>query len=293
MINFTKMVATGNDFVVIDNRLQVAPHTCSGSLDEGSRGRLPAGRQECRGTGYRLRELAKRLCNRKTGIGADGLLILQKSEKADFRMRIFNLDGSEPDMCGNGIRCIALYARKKKIAPSAMSIETGAGILYARVGKNQVRINMTEPKGIILSMNLKINGRRYSLHRVNTGVPHIVCFMNNLNNIDLDSLARDIRYHKAFSPEGANVNIVSVRSTSHLSIRTYERGVEAETFACGTGAVASAIISNMVKKIPSPVNVQAQGGKLKIYFKGNAEKGFTDVFLEGEAKEVFTGKINL
>jgi diaminopimelate epimerase len=294
------MVATGNDFVVVDNRLQfagyrlqVAPRPCSGSLGEGSRERLPAGRQECRGTGCRLQELAKKLCDRKTGVGADGLLVLEKSKKADFKMRIFNPDGSEPDMCGNGSRCIALYAKNKKIASASMSIETTAGILYAHAGKDKVKINMTAPNDIKLSMDLSSMGKAYKFHYINTGVPHTIFFTRNLEKIDLGTFGKNLRYHKAFSPDGTNVDIVRVEKGNSLSIRTYERGVEAETLACGTGAVASAILSHMIKGVASPANVHTRGGKLKIYFKGNREEGFKGVFLEGQAKEVFSGKIKV
>jgi diaminopimelate epimerase len=288
------MVATGNDFIVIDNRLQVTPHFCSphsvrdfaGSLGEGSRG-------GCRGTGCRLQELAKKVCSRKTGIGADGLLILEKSKCADFRMRIFNPDGSEPDMCGNGSRCIALYAKLHKIAKSPMTIETGAGILSAAVRNNKVKINMTNPKALKLSVIIKAKGKRYTIHHVNTGVPHAIYFTGNVDAIDMLSLGRKIRYHSSFKPQGTNFNVVEEVSGNTISIRTYERGVEAETLACGTGAVASAIISSIIKKISSPVNVHTKGGILKIYFKGNKKEGFAGVFLKGQAKEVFSGKIDL
>ncbi|TSA56265.1 diaminopimelate epimerase [bacterium] len=261
-INFTKMAATGNDFIVIDNRF--SPSGC--------------------------RLLAKKLCDRKLGIGADGLLVLEKSVKADFKMRIFNPDGSEPDMCGNGSRCIALYAKNRKIAPASMPIETKAGLLYAVAGKNKVKINMTEPKDIKLSINLKAGAKTYRLHHINTGVPHTVFFTNEVDKIDLNAFGKSIRYHSMFAPEGTNVNIVRIENASSVSIRTYERGVEAETLACGTGSVACAIIFSLVKNIKSPVKVFAKGGELRIYFERKDNK-FYNVFLEGEAREVFSGEI--
>lgn len=265
-INFSKMVATGNDFVVLDTRYWVP------------------------GTRYPV--LAKRLCDRKIGIGADGMLLIEKSKSADFRMRIFNPDGSEPDMCGNGSRCAALYAKNKKIAACSMSIETRAGVLYAKAGKNKVKINMTEPKDIRLSIYLKSGAKAYRIHHIHTGVPHVVFFANDLDKIDLDAFGRSIRYHSAFTPEGTNVNIVSMKNKSSISIRTYERGVEAETLACGTGSVACALISNLAKGIKPPVRVFTRGGQLKIYFKPKDNK-FYDVFLEGPAKEVFSGEISI
>jgi diaminopimelate epimerase len=261
------MVATGNDFVVIDCRFHVS---CC-----------------------RLQELAKKLCDRKTGVGADGLIIVEKSKKADFRMRIFNPDGSEPDMCGNGSRCIALYAKLHKIANIPMSIETRAGILSAVTKKDKVKINMTNPKALKLSIGLKVKGKKYIMHHINTGVPHAVYFTRDVDAVDINSLGRHIRYHRFFQPHGTNFNVVEKMPGNAISIRTYERGVEEETLACGTGAVACAIISSIVRNFKSPVKVFTKGGELKIYFKGNSDKGFMDVFLEGEAKEVFSGKINL
>jgi len=265
-INFSKMVATGNDFVVLDTRYSVP------------------------GTRYPV--LAKKLCDRKIGIGADGMLLIEKSKSADFRMRIFNPDGSEPDMCGNGSRCVALYAKNKKIAGTSMSIETGAGLLYAVAGKGKVKINMTEPKDIKLSMHLKHGAGTYKAHHINTGVPHVVFFVDDLDKIDLDVLGRGIRYHSMFAPKGTNVNIARMKNRSSVSIRTYERGVEAETLACGTGSVACALISSLVKNIKPPVKVFTRGGELKIYFKPKYNK-FYDVFLEGPAREVFSGKISI
>ncbi len=265
-IDFTKMAATGNDFIVIDARKL------------GFNAMLPA--------------LAKRLCCRRTGIGADGLLVVERSKTADFKMRIFNPDGSEPDMCGNGSRCIAFYAKQQGIGQASMSIETKAGLLSARVSGDKVRINMTDPKGINLDIKLRLKDKAYKLHYINTGVPHAVCFVDKLDSIDLDCFGKGIRYHNMFMPEGVNVNIVKSGNSSSLSIRTYERGVEAETLACGTGAAASALISSCLKKFKSPVHVRAKGGNLTIYFK-REKNSFYDVFLEGQAKTVFTGRICL
>jgi diaminopimelate epimerase len=265
-IDFTKMVATGNDFIVIDARKPDFNTSLS--------------------------TLAKSLCHRRTGIGADGLIIVGQSQKADFSMRIFNPDGSEPDMCGNGSRCIAFYAKQQGIARGSMSIETKAGLLSAKVSGNKVKINMTDPKGINLDIKLKLRDKAYKLYYINTGVPHAVCFVDKLDSIDLDCFGKAVRYHHMFMPEGVNVNIIKSGNNSSLSIRTYERGVEAETLACGTGAAASALISSCLKKFKSPVRVRAKGGDLTIYFK--REKNiFYDVFLEGEAKTVFTGRICL
>jgi len=265
-VNFSKMVATGNDFVVVDNRGSVL--------------------------GSRLSPLAKKLCDRKFGIGADGLLVVENSKKGDFRMRIFNPDGSEPDMCGNGSRCIALFAKLKKIASANMRIQTAAGMLSADVSKNGVKINMTDPYNMRLGIKLKVNNKNANLHYINTGVPHVAYMVKNIDKVDISQIGRTIRFHKEFAPEGTNVNFVQKKSKCSISVRTYERGVEEETLACGTGSVASAIISSLVSGCKSPVKVCTKGGNLNIYFE-NANNKITNVFLEGQAEEVFTGKIKI
>lgn len=266
-VKFSKMVATGNDFIVLDNSKSQIPDPKS--------------------------QIAKRLCDRKLGIGADGLLLLEESKRADFRMRIFNPDGSEPEMCGNGSRCIAIYARTKKVVPSSgMTIETRAGILSAKVDNGSVKINMTEPKDIKLGIDIEIDKKTYQLHYINTGVPHAVCFVKEADKADVINIGRTIRYHKAFMPSGTNVDFVQPKAKETLFMRSYERGVETETFACGTGAVASAVISSIIKGFSSPVKVYTRGGVLKIYFKRD-NNIFTRVFLEGGAREVFTGEIKI
>ncbi len=265
VINFSKMVATGNDFIVVDNRKRALK---------------------------RVPELARKLCDRKFGIGADGLLLVEKAKAADFSMRILNPDGSEPDMCGNGSRCIALYAKLNKIAPYSMRIETKAGLLNAKVGKSSVKINMTDPKDMKLGIYLTLKKKAYELHYINTGVPHVICFVNDVENLDLISFGSSVRYHKFFAPQGTNVNIVSFKNKRSILARTYERGVEDETLACGTGSVASAVISGVVKGLRSPITVCTRGGDLKIYFtvKNNIIR---NAFLEGQANEVFKGQIKV
>ncbi len=260
------MVATGNDFVVLDNRKGVI--------------------------GNRISSFARQLCDRKLGIGADGLLLVEKSKIADFKMRIFNPDGSEPEMCGNRSRCIALYSKLNKIASYSTKIETKAGLLSAKVGKVNVKISMTEPKDMKLGISLKLKNKPYKLHYINTGVPHVICFVKDLDCVDLASFGRSIRYHKLFMPEGTNVNIVYQKGKTSILARTYERGVEGETLACGTGSVASAVISGIVKGLKPPITVGTRGGSLKIYFTlKNCIVG--NVYLEGEAREVFKGQISL
>lgn len=266
-IKFTKAVATGNDFIIVDNR------------DLKLKGNLS--------------ELAKKVCNRASGAGADGLLVVEKSAQADLKMRIFNPDGSEAEMCGNGSRCMALYAKVKHIAPADMKIETLAGLIEASVKGDNIKVRLTEPKDIQWNLCLMINECPYKVNFANTGVPHVVHFVEDIKNIDVKVLGARMRYHSEFSPAGANVDFVKVIShkPGAIKVRTYERGVEDETLACGTGAVASAVISAEAEKLESPVTVETSGGEtLKVYFE-LSDGNFKNVYLEGKAKLVFEGKM--
>jgi len=259
------MVATGNDFVVIENG-----HTS------------PVPR-------YAL--LAKHICNRKYGVGADGLLVLEKAKKAAMRMRIFNADGSEAEMCGNGARAAAFYACRNITLSKThwLKIETKAGIIEAHVDKEDVRIKLTAPKNIKLDLLLKVAGRVLRLNFINTGVPHVVIFTQGLEKMKIIDLARFIRYHRVFAPFGTNVNFVEVLDENSLKIRTYERGVEDETLACGTGSVASALVFSLKGAIGNTINLSTQSGEnLSVYFKKTKNK-FEDIWLEGKVKIVHEG----
>ena len=266
MIKFTKAVATGNDFVIIDTRLRGISN---------------------------LPELAKKLCDRKRAIGADGLLVIEQSKKADFKMRIFNSDGSEAEMCGNGSRCVALFAVAKKIAKKErMTIETLAGILDASVKGGIVKVKLTDPKDIKWNFCLMINKCPYEVNFVDTGVPHVIHFTEDLDKIDVRNIGSHIRHHGEFSPEGTNADFVKVVDKHTIMVRTYERGVEDETLACGTGAVASAVISAEAEKMSSPVTVETRSGeKVKVYFEMK-DGNFRNVYLEGRAKLVYEGATN-
>lgn len=293
-INFTKMVASGNDFLVVEARhkLQVTSHKL----------------------------LVKKMCDRKFGVGADGLLLLERSKKADVRMRIFNADGSEAEMCGNGARATALYvSRNAEIAsykPQATShkkkilIETMAGIIDSEVVGDNVKIKLTDPLDIRLDIPLKVNNRDIKVNFINTGVPHAVVFASGLNDFDIVPLGRAIRQHKKFSPKGTNVNFVEVLSKNKVLVRTYERGVEDETLACGTGSVASALIYALKMDVhDETVNVLTKSGEiLKVYFSYPDRKSdhividgydihlhpneFINVWLEGKANVSFKGEGN-
>jgi diaminopimelate epimerase len=281
-IDFTKMVAAGNDFVVIEARPQSTVHS--------------------------PQSLAKRICNRKYGVGADGLLVLEKSRLADIRMRIFNADGSEAEMCGNGARCTALFVStghkdtKTPASPAGRQrhkIETKAGIIDSQVNGNNVSINLTDPKDVKLDIPIRIGNRILKVNFINTGVPHAVIFVEGLDKIDVFNLGRQIRYHKRFSPRGTNADFVEATSDRFIKIRTYERGVEDETLSCGTGMVAAALITGY--RLPAcPAGRQVTGyNKIKVHTRGKEtlevsfkkdNDTFKDVWLKGKVCLVFKGQ---
>ena len=287
VIDFTKMVASGNDFVVIDSSHQFRRRRTSLRL-------APVTSHQ---------SLAKKACHRKFGIGADGLLVLEKSRVADIKMRIFNPDGSEAQMCGNGARCVALFKSQVTSHPSTslragrsqVKIETRAGIIFSEVKGEKVKIKLTDPKNIKLNIPVKVNNRTIRVNFINTGVPHTVVFVAGLKEIDVFNLGRRIRYHQRFKPAGANVNFIEILNNNSLKIRTYERGVEDETLACGTGSVASAIIAAGALGHRGTgaqnINIHTKSGEiLKVYFNSN-HNSISDVWLEGKAKIVYKGEI--
>ncbi len=270
-VDFVKMSGAGNDFIVIDNRTGILSAKPS--------------------------ESAKKLCDRKRSVGADGLLFLEKSRRADIRMRIFNPDGSEAEMCGNGVRCLAKFALDKKIVKNRLSIETQAGMITAEVRRNAVKAHLADPKGLKLNFSVPMNGRPENVHFINTGVPHAVMVLDSLNGVDVNGLGKAIRFHSDFAPSGTNVDFISFEKASAaqnaISIRTYERGVESETLACGTGSAAGALVAAALKGLRSPVLVMTEGGEtLKVYFSKKGEL-FTDVHLEGPVAVNFEGRVSL
>jgi diaminopimelate epimerase len=268
-IAFAKLVAAGNDFVLIDNRV----YRISSQA--------------------RLKELALCMCDRKFGIGADGLLVLERSKVADVKMRIFNADGSEAEMCGNGARCFAYEFSGPRSWGKVflVSLETKAGIVKGQVKDDEVRINLTVPKGLKLDIPLLVNGRKIKVNFIDTGVPHVVIFVQALETIDVQTLGRLIRYHRHFAPAGTNVNFVEVLSPGSIKIRTYERGVEAETLACGTGSTAAALVTSLrLEQDTDKINVHTASREvLKVHFE-KIGKGFRNVWLEGKARLVYRGE---
>jgi len=261
------MNGAGNDFILFDNR--------SGDIDLD-------------------RNQIARLCDRHRGIGADGILLLEKpTNHADFRMRYFNADGGEAEMCGNGARCFARFANKVGGQKPKISFETPAGVISADLKGNSVTLRMTEPTDLRLNVELPMTAEKKTVHFINSGVPHVVIPVAKIEEADVRREGAAIRYHKMFSPNGTNVNFIEKRGRDKIAIRTYERGVEDETLACGTGIVASALIFAASEKSSSPITVLARGGdELEVGFD-KGEEGFHNVTLTGPAEFVFEGNIEI
>jgi diaminopimelate epimerase len=265
-IPFMKMSGSGNDFILIDHREPFLK-------EEG------------------LKDLVRKVCQRRISVGADGLILIERSQKADFKWRFYNADGSEAEMCGNGGRCVARFAYLKGIAGPSLKFETLAGILSARVDGKRVKLQMTKPFGLNLDETLLIDGKKQAFSSINTGVPHAVLFVEDLEGVDIVPIGRAIRFHSHFSPNGTNVNFIRLEKGSQLSIRTYERGVEDETLACGTGAVASALIAAFKGFVKSPVSMKTRGGEvLTVHFDIEA-KEVKKVFFEGDVHIIYEAEM--
>jgi diaminopimelate epimerase len=267
MLRFTKMNGAGNDFVMLDNR--------SGDI-------------------HLERNQIARICDRHRGIGADGILLLEESANgADFRMRYYNADGGEAEMCGNGARCFARFANKVAAAGEKISFETPAGVIGAKLHGNLVTLEMSDPTDLRLSVELDVLGASKVVHYINTGVPHVIVPVSRIDDVDVGGEGAAIRRHKMFSPKGANVNFLEKRGANKIEIRTYERGVENETLACGTGVVASALIFAVIEKAEAPIGILVRGGsELSVGFTKNGDL-FRNVTLTGPAEFVFEGTIEI
>ncbi len=265
-IPFMKMSGSGNDFILIDHRKSF--------LKED-----------------RLKDFIRKVCQRRISVGADGLILIEPSQKADFKWRYYNADGSEAEMCGNGGRCAARFAYLKGIAGPSLKFETLAGILSAQVDGKRVKLEMTKPVGLKLDETLLMDGKEKVFSSINTGVPHAVFFVEDLESVDTIQMGRAIRFHSNFAPSGTNVNFIRLEKGSRLSIRTYERGVEDETLACGTGAVASALIAAFKGLVKSPVSIKTRGGEvLTVDFEIEA-KGIKSVFFEGDVHIIYEAEM--
>lgn len=255
---FYKYQGTGNDFIMIDNRENLFP------------------------TQNRTKTVAE-LCHRRFGIGADGLILLEKSSQYPFRMVYFNSDGNESTMCGNGGRCLVVFAQDLGLfAGNEITFEAIDGVHTAHIQGSEVRLHMKD-------VNL-IEQHAEGLF-LNTGSPHVVTWVDDAAAHKVVEEGRRIRNLNTYLPGGTNVNFVSKRPDGTLFVRTYERGVEDETYSCGTGVTAVALVAATLG-YTSPVQLHTPGGKLTISFKAQ-ESGFSDVYLQGPAQKVFEGKIPL
>ena len=268
LLEFTKMNGAGNDFIFIDNR--------AGKIQLST-------------------DQVVRLCDRHRGVGADGVMLLVPSRTgaADWAWDFYNSDGSSGEMCGNGARCFGRFVQKTVGAKGSLTFETGAGIITAALNGDRVTVNLTKPKELRLNESVKLSTGVETIHSLNTGVPHAVLYVPDADQAMVMSLGAEIRRHPHFGPRGTNVNFVQVLGPNHIRVRTFERGVEGETLACGTGVCAAGMISARVHKFTSPVKVQVQGGDaLEVSFKDSGAD-FDAVHLTGPADFVFEGRVEI
>lgn len=254
-IEFYKYQGTGNDFVMIDNRDLQFP---------------------------KEKELIERLCDRRFGIGGDGLILLEDDENSDFRMVYYNSDGNESTMCGNGGRCIVAFAHFLDIFENTATFEAVDGLHEAEIHNGIVKLKMIDVAGINKDGDHSV---------LNTGSPHFVQYVEDLEHFKVYDQGNKIRNSATYRNEGINVNFVEETGDHEIFVRTYERGVEDETFSCGTGATAAALVY-LKDRDENMVNVKVLGGNLKVYAEQHGGS-FTEVWLEGPAKQVFRGKIDL
>ncbi len=265
-IPFYKMSGAGNDFIIVDNRDQ--------KIKDDD-----------------LKAFIIGVCRRRMSAGADGLILIETSKISDFRWRFFNADGSKAEMCGNGARCAARFAHEICIAGSALSFETEAGVVSAQISNERVKVRMPEPSDLQLAYPLKLANQTLDISSINTGVPHVVVMVEQVDDTDVVSLGREIRFHQRFAPAGTNANFVQRNPGHTIEIRTYEKGVEDETLACGTGAIASAIVSACRFEMNSPVDVKTRSGAhLTIHFD-TQDAQFSNIYMEGDARIIYTGEL--
>ncbi|WP_291329147.1 diaminopimelate epimerase [Desulfovibrio sp. UCD-KL4C] len=267
-VPFYKMQGCGNDFVIIDNRNLGVPVE-------------------------KMPEWAEKICKRAFGVYADGLLFIEKGSKesgVDFKWQFYNSDGSRAEMCGNASRCVGRLAHALGIAGEQHIFESDAGPIKVQVFplQEEVKVQLTDPVDVKLNQTIEVDGEKYSYHFANTGVPHIVVQVADVDKIDIKKLGSALRYHKDFAPAGSNVNFVQIDDNDSLIVRTYERGVEDETYACGTGVSAVQVCLNRLGLTDAAVRIKTSGGEiLKVIIEGES------VFLQGGAELTFSGELFL
>lgn len=272
MLQFYKMTGAGNDFVMIDNRDLALSSVLT-------------------------HDYIAALCDRRFGIGADGLIAVEPAQgEGDVRMRYYNSDGGEAEMCGNGARCFTAFVEFLTDGElREMTFETMAGLVKGVVNDDDtVTIQLTTPKDMKLNVLEPDDVVPAPVHFLNTGVPHAVAYLPSVDDIDIRKMGAHLRYHEAFAPAGTNANFATVLSPQHLKLRTYERGVEDETLACGTGMTATALLHAALTGAPSPISLDVAGGDtLSVAFTRSGEHEFCDVTLTGPALMVFRGELPL
>jgi diaminopimelate epimerase len=260
-IKFSKLSATGNDFIIIDNRENIL-------------------------TGNEI-DLFRRICKRRLSVGADGVLLLEKSIHNHFSMRYFNSDGSLGEMCGNGARASAFYAFTHGIAPAKLNIDVLGVTYHALIQGDSVQLVMPPPleireyPGVVQEKEFEEGGY------LNVGVPHYIIFVPDVKSVNVDSLGKKYRYHSSFQPKGTNVNFVQIAEKDKIFVRTYERGVEEETLSCGTGTISSAFFAVRQKQCSLPLKAISSAGVLLVNFDSLISK----ITLEGEVKEIYSGEL--
>jgi diaminopimelate epimerase len=255
-MHFYKYQGTGNDFIIIDDR------SLTFQLDTTA---------------------IAQLCHRRFGIGADGLMLLQNETGYDFRMVYFNADGTEGTMCGNGGRCLVRFAADQGIVQDKAHFIAIDGPHIAHISSDKIALQMQDVANI---------AQHDDDYFTNTGSPHVVRYVQQVQFTDVKNIGAAIRYSEAYlGQNGTNVNFAEKLDPQTIFVRTYERGVEDETYSCGTGVTAAALVSNATKGMSSPIQIKTLGGELAVQFEGNSTDGFTQIFLIGPAKHVFTGEI--
>jgi len=264
-ITFTKMAGAGNDFVLIDHR---RPYLKD------------------------YQEFARRICTRRISVGADGIILIELSSRASIRMRYYNADGSLGEFCANGTRCAARFAFLRGLAPRDLTVETDAGIVAAHVGDAKVTLVLPPPQNFRADRPLRLGDRTIRGSSILVGVPHYVTFVeDNLWTMDVVTPGRQIRHHPELQPEGSNANFVVVSGRHTIEVRTYERGVEDETLSCGSGVVASAVVSALFDRVEPPVEVRTRSGMLLTVDFPRRDSTVGNVELTGDARVIYESAV--
>lgn len=262
-VPFSKYSGSGNDFILIDNRKNIFPKTD--------------------------RNFIQQLCRRSLGIGADGIILLEESAHADYRMRIYNADGGEAEMCGNGLRCLSRFIQELKIPGNTFLIEVSNTHYKVSIGENGIAVEMPPPSLLDWDVLVSYQEQSISLDYLDTGVPHVVSFVEDVETIELEKIAPYLRHNTRFAPKGANVNFASRMNANTFCIRTYERGVEGETLACGTGATAVAIAAERKFHLTGPITIFTRSKeKIEFTITKTCDK-ITQITMQGPAKKIYSG----